>query len=310
MNLRSLRLLPVTVSLMLLFGCSSNNRNSITESGTLEATEVTVSAQAGGPILQLRVDEGSAVQAGDTLLIIDATDIVLQQNQAEAGLAMAEAQYKLAIEGVRKEDFIQAEANYKNAADDLKRMEDLFSSSSISKKQLDDARTRFTVAQQTYEKAKKGSRVEEIQLAKARRDQAVAQLASLRKKVNDCTVISLTRGTVTKRYIERGELVGPGMALFKVADLQEMDLTVYLPETDLPKIHLGDKAKIQVDAFPKKNFEGSVVFLSPTAEFTPKNIQTRDERTKLVFGVKLKISNPEGTLKAGIPADVTFTVKE
>jgi HlyD family secretion protein len=301
---------PFTIVLALTSGCGGNDGKAITESGTLEATEVTISAQVGGPILRLRVDEGTAVQTGDTLLVIDATDVTLQQKQAEAGLAMVEAQFRLAVEGVRKEDFIQAEANFKNATDDLKRMEDLFSSSSVSQKQLDDTRTRFTLAQQTYEKAKKGSREEEIQLAKARRDQAAAQLASLRKKVNDCTVISPTKGTVTKRYIERGELVGPGMALFKVADLQEMDLTVYLTETDLPKIRVGESAKIRVDAFPKRDFEGSVVFISPTAEFTPKNIQTRDERTKLVFGVKLKVSNTDEMLKAGIPADVTFTVKE
>jgi HlyD family secretion protein len=87
-----------------------------------------------------------------------------------------------------------------------------------------------------------------------------------------------------------------------------MSVTVYLPESDIPKIQLGSTAQVHVDAFPERNFAGSVMFISPTAEFTPKNIQTRDERTKLVFGVKLRVQNPDESLKAGIPADVTFTV--
>ncbi|HEY4612320.1 MAG TPA: biotin/lipoyl-binding protein, partial [Bacteroidota bacterium] len=168
--------------------CGNNDGSSITESGTLEATEVTVSAQVGGIITQLRVEEGATVQAGDTLAVLDATDLILQLRQSKAGLAMAEAQYRLAVEGMRKEDVIQAEANFKNAETDLQRMEELFAAKSISQKQLDDARTRFTVAQQTYEKAKKGSRTEEITLARARRDQASAQVAALRKKVSDCSV--------------------------------------------------------------------------------------------------------------------------
>lgn len=294
--------------LVTLSGCGNNDGSSITESGTLEATEVTVSAQVGGIITQLRVEEGATVQAGDTLAVLDATDLILQLRQSEAGLAMAEAQYRLAVEGMRKEDVIQAEANFKNAETDLQRMEELFAAKSISQKQLDDARTRFTVAQQTYEKAKKGSRTEEITLARARRDQASAQVAALRKKVSDCSVTAPIAGTVTKQYVRRGELVGPGMALVKLSNLQEMNLTVYLPETDIPKIQLGSRAGVRIDAFPERDFEGTVVFISPTAEFTPKNIQTRDERTKLVFGVKLHVANPDGALKAGIPADVTFTI--
>ncbi len=305
---RTQRVLLGLFSLAVVAGCGNNQGSTITESGTLEATEVIVSAQVGGTVTQLRFDEGSVAHVGDTLLLLDATDWVLQLRQTEAGLAMTEAQYKLALEGMRKEDILQTEANYKNAEEDLKRMEELFSARSVSQKQLDDARTRFTVAQQAYEKAKKGSREEEISLARSRRDQAAAQVALMRKKVHDCVVIAPIAGTVTKRYVERGELAGPGMALVKIANLQEMSLTVYLPETDVPKIRLGEKARIRIDAFSNKDFEGSVIFISPTAEFTPKNIQTRDERTKLVFGVKLRVQNPDGSLKAGIPADVTFTL--
>ncbi|MBF8248793.1 MAG: secretion protein HlyD [Bacteroidetes bacterium] len=113
-------------------------------------------------------------------------------------------------------------------------------------------------------------------------------------------------GVVTKRFIERGELVGQGMSLFRVANLAEMDLMIYVLETELPKVKLGQQAKVKVDAFPDREFNGRVVFISSTAEFTPKNIQTKDERTKLVFGVKIKVANADGSLKSGIPADVTL----
>jgi len=291
-----------------LLGCSSHNEETISATGTIEATEITLSAQVGGQIKRVIADEGDVVQIGDTLLIIDNTDWAYQQEQARGGYEMAEAQFRLALKGAREEDVIQAEANYKNADTDLKRMEELFRAKSISEKQLDDARTWFTVSQQTWEKMKRGSRQEEIDAARARRDQAKAQLASLQKKVNDCIVTAQAAGTITKRFIEQGELASTGMALYRISDLSSMDITIYVSESDLPKVKLNQKAIVNIDAFQKRDYEGKVIFISSTAEFTPKNIQTKDERTKLVFSVKVKVPNPDGTLKAGIPADVSLLV--
>ena len=297
------RMIPI---LILLAGCGDGDGSSLSATGTIEATEVTLSAQVGGVVKLVRVDEGVAVLPGDTLAILDATDWIYQLQQAEAGLGGADAQHRLSLQAARQEDLIQAEANYKSAENDLKRMEELAPTGSISQKQLEDAKTRFTISQQTYEKMKRGSRREEIEIARARRDQAEAQVSSLRKKVNDCTILSPMQGVVTKRFIERGELVGQGMSLFRVANLAEMDLMIYVLETELPKVKLGQQAKVKVDAFPEREFNGRVVFISSTAEFTPKNIQTKDERTKLVFGVKIKVENADGSLKSGIPADVTL----
>jgi HlyD family secretion protein len=108
--------------------------------------------------------------------------------------------------------------------------------------------------------------------------------------------------------VEQGELAGIGMALYRISDLSLMDITIYVTEVDLPKVQLNQKAVVTVDAFPNKEYEGKVVFLSSTAEFTPKNIQTNDERTKLVFSVKVKVPNPDSMLKAGVPADVILHV--
>ncbi|MGD0038052.1 MAG: efflux RND transporter periplasmic adaptor subunit [Bacteroidota bacterium] len=292
-----------------LFGCSNGDRTAISATGTIEATEVTLSAQSGGQVKNIIADEGDIVRTDDTLLTIDDTDWRFQLEQARGGYEMAEAQFRLALKGTREEDVIQSEANYENASADLKRMEDLFRARSISEKQLDDARTRFTISQQIWEKMKRGLRQEEIDAARARRDQMKAQMASLQKKVNDCMVTSPIAGTITKRYVEQGELASTGMALYKISNLLTMDITIYISESDLPKVKLNQKAIVNIDAFQKKYYEGKVTFISSTAEFTPKNIQTKDERTKLVFSVKVKVPNPDGTLKAGIPADVTLHVE-
>jgi HlyD family secretion protein len=292
-----------------LLDCSGGDGTSISATGTIEATEITLSAQAGGQVKHIAADEGDIVRIGDTLLIIDNTDWVYQLQQTRGGYEMAEAQFRLALKGAREEDVIQSEANYQNAEDDVKRMEELFRVKSISEKQLDDARTRFTISQQIWEKTKRGSRQEEIDAARARRDQTKAQMASLQKKVNDCVVTSQAAGTITKRFVEQGELASTGMALYRVSDYSTMDITIYVSESNLPKVKLNQKAMVTIDAFQKKEYEGKVTFISSTAEFTPKNIQTKDERTKLVFSVKVKVPNPDGTLKAGIPADVTLHVE-
>jgi len=289
-----------------LIGCNTHDGETISATGTIEATEVTLSAQAGGQIKRVIADEGDIVQIGDTLLIIDNTDWVYQLEQARGGYEMAEAQFRLALKGAREEDVIQAEANYSNAKDDLKRMEELYRVKSVSEKQVDDSRTRFIVSQQMWEKMKRGSRQEEIDAARGRRDQTKAQMASLQKKVNDCVVTAQVAGTVTKRFVEQGELASTGMSLYRISNLSSMEITIYVSESDLPKVKLNQKAIINIDAFQNKDYEGKVTFISSTAEFTPKNIQTKDERTKLVFSVKVKVPNPDGSLKAGIPADVVL----
>jgi HlyD family secretion protein len=300
----------ILVCVAMCYGCGKNSGTTLTSTGTIEATDVTMSAQAGGIVQRLYVEEGAVVHSGDTLLVINDIDWRYQYEQAVAGCDMAEAQYQLAVKGSRTEDVVQAEANYKNAEADKKRMEELWQTKSVTDKQLDDARTRYTVAQQTWEKLKNGSRPEEITLARARRDQAKAQTASLRKKLEDCIVRAPMNGVVTKRFVEAGELVGNGASLVRLDDLSNMDITIYVSESELPKVVLGQKVLVQVDAFHDRSFEGRVVFISPVAEFTPKNIQTNDERTKLVFGVKIKIANPDGTLKAGVPADITLPLTQ
>lgn len=309
-------------SIFLLSACSKNTDNKLFLTGTIEAIEVNVSSKVAGELISIKVEEGEKVSVGDTLALIDATEYMLQYQQALAAERVAEAQYLLLSRGTRKEDIKQAEenlkqaeANYKNAKDDYERIQNLFKTGSISTKQLEDLRTRYEIAeaqlnsaQQFLEKLKVGARQEEIDAAKARYEQASAQTKLLKKKVEDCTVVSPTSGYITKKIVEQGELVTFGSPLFRISNLDELYVMVYLPETELPKLKLGKNAEIKIDAFPEKTFTGTVVYISPEAEFTPKNIQTKEERIKLVFGVKVKIPNPNHILKAGLPADVTIQV--
>ena len=285
-------------------GCSRGDKNAVEASGTIEGTDVNIGTEAAGRVQTLRVDEGSVVKQGDTLLTIDDTEYQIQLRQAVANLESFEATYKLALAGSREEDIVQAEAAYRNAEGDYKRMRDLLATQTITQKQYDDAYARYVAAQQTYEKLKKGLRPEEIANARTRRDYAAAQVDFLKKKLRDCSVISPVSGTVTLKAIEPGELVTMGSNVLRITKLDPVNLMIYVNEQELGKIHLGQNAKVSIDAFGQgKTYDGTVVYISPVAEFTPKNVQTKEERTKLVFGIKLEVKNPDGGLKPGLPAD-------
>jgi HlyD family secretion protein len=300
--------LPTFLLILCLIGCSGSDKKAITASGTIETTEVTVSAKVGGQVMKLLVDEGSNVVKGDTLLEIDRSDLDIQLKQALANAAAAESQYKLTVLGPRKEDILQAEANFKNAQDDLKRAEDLFQASTVTQKHLDDAKTRYTVAEQTYEKLKSGSRPEEIEAARARRELANAQVDAIRKKISDSYVVAPMQGVITEKAVEEGDVAVQNGSLFRISRLDEVHLVIYVSEEELAKIKLGQSANVFIDAYPNKPFRGKIIYISDVAEFTPKNVQTKEDRTKLVFGVKIEVPNPNRVLKPGMPADATIAI--
>ncbi|MBI5730493.1 MAG: efflux RND transporter periplasmic adaptor subunit [Ignavibacteriales bacterium] len=309
---------------LLIFACSGNNRNSIIEeSGTIEATESVISSQAAGKIIKIIKDEGAQVRAGDTIIMIDHEALDIQRKQMIANREIAKAQLDLLINGARKEDINQSgqmlnqtEANYEIARSDKERMENLIKANTITQKQYEDARARFDIAQaqlnsakENFNKIKNIARPEEIAQAKANYQKAEAVVESIDKNIRDCYVTSPMNGFVIKKFIELGETVSMLSSLFKLADLSKTKVTIYVSETEIGKIKLGQKAEIKVDSFPDKSFEGKVIYISSEAEFTPKNIQTKDERTKLVFAVKIEIPNQKFELKTGLPADIKLIIE-
>jgi HlyD family secretion protein len=281
----------------------------LTSSGTIEGTDVKISAEITGKVKQVRVDEGSRVAPGDTLIVVEDTEYRIQLRQSIANLASFESAYRLAVEGSRKEDIVQAEASFKTAEADYLRMKELLASQSVTQKQYDDSYSRYVTAQQTYEKLKRGLRPEEVENARQKRDLASAQVDLWTKKLRDCTMLAPSGGTITLRAVEPGEVVSSGMNVLRITSLDKVKLTIYVNEQELGMVRLGQAARVSIDSSPGKSFGGTVTYISPTAEFTPKNVQTKEERTKLVFGVKIEVPNPDGALKPGLPADAVLEVQ-
>jgi HlyD family secretion protein len=300
-----------------LWGCGNNNNGAIEASGTLEATEVKVSAKVPGQIETIRVQEGSEVKTGDTLVILDRSTLSLQWKQAQAGFEVADAQYRLLLNGARSEDLQVAEealkqagATFKSSSDDYARMKQLLATNTVTQKQFDDADSRFTIAkaqlssaEQNLGKLRKFARPEDLAAARARAGQAKATADLLAKQLSDAVIIAPVAGTITHKPFEEGELAGAGSVIATISRLDKMDLMIYVNETELGRVKLGGSADVSIDAYPKRIFSGKVIYISPIAEFTPKNVQTKEDRTKLVFGVKLEVGNQDRVLKSGMPAD-------
>jgi len=304
-------------SLILLAGCNRNSANLIESTGTIEATEVDIRAEASGKILALNFDEGDWVKRGDILAEIDHEKLDIELTQAQARLAEADAKLSMLIKGLRDkeverayESFLESEVLLKDSKREYARIQRLFDQEVVDLGTRDKTEAAYEAAQKRYEIAKKnyeiaveGSRKEEIQAGKAFKDAASAQVKLIEKQIADATATIPIDGVISERYVELGEYVSVGSLLATVIDLKHVWVMAYLSEKNLGKVKLGQQGKVMIDSFPEKEFIGKVTYISPEAEFTPKNIQTKEERVKLVFGVKIEVDNPDLELKLGMPAD-------
>ncbi len=312
------KIIAIVILSVFITSCGRNNDKELLEAtGTIESTNVTISSKNAGEIKSIIADEGTQVNAGDTVLVIDHEALGFQLEQALAAEQITQAQLNLMIKGARTEDIKQAEemmkqseTNLKLAKNDFERYGKLWESKAITQKQYEDITARyqialaqFSVSKENYEKVKKIFRPEEIEQAKANLKKAKASADLLKKNIRDSYVISPLNGFVVKKFVEVGETVSPMSSLVKISNLSSVNLIIYVSEVELGKIKLGQKAEITIDTYPDKKYEGKVTYISPEAEFTPKNIQTKDERTKLVFAVKIEIPNTNFDLKPGMPAD-------
>jgi len=308
--------------------------NALTASGNVEATEVQVAPEVGGRIVELRVAEGDRVQAGAVIATLDTKDTELQIGRTRAERAAATAQLRLFEAGARAEDVRQAEAQVdaatseiaaidveiKSAQLDLDRFEALLAANAGSQKQRDDAKARVDLARErkraaeervrvsrtTLDRVRAGARKEELEGARARVATVDAQLAVLEKGLRDAQVPAPTGGVVTQKLVDAGEIVAPRTPLVIVTDLDHAWANVFVPEPAVPRIKLGQAATVRTDA--GTTVQGTVTFISPRAEFTPRNVQTADERSKLVYRVKVTVDNSAGVLKQGMPVDADFVL--
>jgi HlyD family secretion protein len=310
--------------------------NRVRVSGQVEATDVRVAAQVGGRVVELRVDEGDRLNAGDIIARLDTADSQLSLARARAERDQADAQLRLLLAGSRPEDIRQAEAEAASAdaearaaeaelsaaAADLDRFEALLASNSGSRKQRDDAMARRDVSRERLQAARNrvraahepvarlraGARREDIDAARARVAAAVAQIAQWEKAIADATVVSPLAGIVTEKLADAGELLQPSAPLAVVTDLDHAWANVYVDEPVVPRLRLGQAATLFTDA-GGPGIPGTVSYIASKAEFTPRNVQTAEDRSKLVYRVKVSVDNRSGVLKTGMPveADIPFS---
>jgi HlyD family secretion protein len=302
--------------IIVLTGCELRHGAQPDCSGTIECTQVQVAAQAGGRLLRLPPQEGALIKRGDLVAQIDTADYILRRNESAALYAQAEAQLALVRAGSRDEDIQRAREQVREAmagatasSNDLRRMDALFGNGSATEKQRDDARSAFdraiavvAAAEQNFARFQAGSRKEDIRVAETQVDVAKSRLAQAEKALQDCTLASPVDGTVTTRSHEEGDMVAAGATLLTLSRLDDVWLAIYVPETRLGKVSLGQTVRVAIDGVDRR-FEGKVTFISPEAEFTPKDIQTPDQRAKLVYRVKVTLPNEERIFKPGMPAD-------
>lgn len=312
-------------------GCSTRApADRVRVSGQVEATDVQVAPQVGGRLLERPVSEGDRVKAGDVVARLDTSDAQLALARAKAERDQAAAQLRLLQAGSRAEDIRQAEAQQATADADVRaadvelasaqadvdRFEALLASNSGSRKQRDDAvarrdvarerlqgaRDRVRAAREAVARLRAGARREDIDAARARVAAADAQIATWDKAIGDAVVTAPIGGIVTETLADVGELMAPRAPLLVITDLDHAWANVYVDEPVVPRLALGQAATIFTDA-GGPGLPGTITFIATKAEFTPRNVQTAEDRSKLVYRVKVSADNRNGVLKAGMPVE-------
>jgi len=260
----------IIVALFLRYG-NTRDQEGLVLSGNVEVTEVDVGFKIPGRVQSLYTDEGEKVVRGDRIATLDSDELesVVTQNRASVQ---------------------NAEAQYEKARKDLERYTVLYRDGVVSTQQMDSAKAAYDVA------------VSQLQLSRA-------SLKTAEVRFKDAVIYAPLNGVVIRKNVEEGETVGAGTAVFTIGDLENPWIKVYVKEDKLGLVKLGQKAEIRVDTYPLKSYEGTVTYISSEAEFTPKNVQTQEERVKLVFGVKVSVKNQNDELKPGMPADVKILPK-
>lgn len=331
------RVHALSAVLLVIAGCAeAPPSNTLRVSGHVEATETRLAPDAGGRILTFPLEEGDRIETGREILTLDRRDVELALDRARADRAQADANLRLVMAGARTEDIRQAEsqiaaaeadvsaarAELAAAEQDLQRFETLLTGNSGSRKQRDDAATRRDVArdrlsaagsrvrsvQQALARLQAGARKEEIDVARARVAATDTQIATLEKSLADTTFRSPVTGVVTEKLVETGEVIAPRTPVAVVADMDKAWADVFVPEPAVPRLRLGQPAQLFTDAGGAA-IPGTITYISPKAEFTPRNVQTADERSKLVYRIRISVDNTTGILKQGMPVEAELALQ-
>jgi HlyD family secretion protein len=301
----------------------AGERGRLTASGTVEATEAQLGFQLPGRIDTLRVWEGDRVRAGDALATLDRAEALARRQQMAAQLAGARALLDELLRGSRREEVAQARAvrdaarqRLQEAQLDFDRIAELIRTNVVSRQSFDKAKTALDVAKAQADQAEEqyrlvvvGPRKERIEGARAQLAQAEAALRGADAQLANMVIRAPFGGVVTVRGREPGEIVPAGSAVVSLMNQDDRWVRIYVSEDRIGAVRIGQPAAITSDTFRGRSYSGRVIYISSEAEFTPKNVQTREERVKLVYAVKVRVTGDPGyDLKPGMPADVRLAL--
>lgn len=268
-------------------------------SGVFEATEVIVSAQGAGEIMQFEIQEGTELTAGKTVGYIDTIQLHLQKRQLLANVQSAKSRrYDVARQIASVKQQIATQKKERN------RYRNLIKANAANQKQLDDINEQILLLEKQLA-AKEETLINGNNGVEGDIQGLEASIALINDQIRKCVIASPINGTVLAKYAERGELASKGRALFKVADMEHIDLRVYITADQLTSMKIGQQVKVYADQgeTDRKEYQGKVSWISDKAEFTPKTIQTRDERANLVYAVKIALTN-DGYIKRGMYGEI------
>jgi HlyD family secretion protein len=297
----------VLVAFSLLLSSCGRSSDSNTASGTIQVDEVRVASRYGGRVEKISAQEGDSLRSDQLIAELDADELYARKDQAAAVLAEMEA-------GPRKEELAAAKAEWEAQVSELelaranaRRAEELFAQKTISATEHDQLTTRagsleksVAAARSRYDLLLAGTRAEQIA-------QARAQLAQIESQLREMKITAPSDSVLEVLSVKVGDVLAPNQQIATLLLPQHIWVRVYVPEPWLGHIKLAEQVKVRVDAFPDREFSGVVEQINREAEFTPRNVQTVDERIKQVFGIKVRLDNSSNDLRAGMSADVYFS---
>ena len=270
-------------------------------SGSIEARDVQVGSLVGGRVTVVHVDEGASVAAGQPIVTLEPDLLDAQVREQESRVEQARARLALVLAGARPEEINRARADYENAEKDRRRLELLMKEGIVPRQTYDDAATAARTRQEMLRELERGNRPQEIEAARGALAETERHLAYLHRQREETVVKAPAAGVVQSFDLRPGDLVAPNAPVATLLEPDQLWVRVFVPETKLGLVRVGQRADLTVDTFPKRTFPGKVVEISPRAQYTPRNIQTLDQRSDQVFGVKVNV-DPAPELKPGMAA--------
>ena len=305
----------ITILAILLAVSCSRKANKFDASGTFETDEVIVSAQATGQILSFNVEEGQTIAKDSVVGVIDPTDLALQKEQAQASIQVLREKTADVTPQIKmlQDQLAVQQTQLNNLLHEQARIENLLKEDAATKKQLDDVNYQIESARKQMSVTQQQINVQKTNVATQNRSilsegkPLAKRVAQLDVQLQRTNITNPVGGTVITKYAEAGEVTSIGKALYKIANLSTLTLRAYVTGEQLPQIKLGQQVTVQIDSGANhyRRLPGTITWISDKAEFTPKTIQTKDERANLVYAIKVKVMN-DGYLKIGMYGEVLF----